>query len=169
MPGYKSEKIAFEAPADWEDRTIVAFAAPTVPGKFSPNVVLTKDTLKPGETLRAYSDKQIMELARRLEGFDLIESGDCTIAGTHGMEYRFSWKSEHAELQQHSVLFLAGNEVMTLTGTTTEVDAPQLERAMEHVMATMHFPSTPTYSPSGGGAGGAPPMAPSGGGGWSRS
>lgn len=167
MAGFRNEEISFEAPESWEDKTIVAFAAPAQPGKFSPNVVMTKDTLKPGESLRSYADRQIMELARRLEGFDLIESGDRVLAGLNALEYRFSWTSEHAELHQHTVMVAPSDRVLTFTGTATHEEEARLDEAMEELLATVKFPSQAApYDPSGspGGGGGWP--APTGGGGW---
>ena len=175
MAGYRNEQVVFEAPEGWEDKTIVAFAAPATPGKFSPNVVMTKDVLKPGETLRSYADRQIMELARRLEGFDLIESGERVVGGVNALEYRFSWTSEHAELHQHTVMLAPEGQVMTFTGTATHDEDENLDKAMEALLATVSFPAQPGYSPYGSG-GGAPPPATSGGGGgggggggWTRS
>jgi hypothetical protein len=169
MPGYRSEVIAFEAPDDWEDKTIVAFSAPPQPGKFSPNVVMTKDTLKSSETLRSYADRQIMELARRLEGFELVESGDRDVGGRPAMEYRFTWKSEHAELHQHSVILAVGTQILSFTGTAIHDDEGALEEAMQRVLGSVKYPAAmPGYSPTGG----APPPAPVGGGyspgGWER-
>lgn len=165
MAGFKNELVAFEAPKNWDDKTIVAFAAPATPGKFSANVVMTKDTLKPGESLRSYADRQIMELARRLEGFDLIESGERTVAGLPALEYRFSWTSEHAELHQHTVMFAPSEQVLTFTGTATHDDEATLDDAMEQLLATVTLPGQTGYSPSGSGGGWPPPAPPATGGG----
>lgn len=173
MAGFKNEDVTFEAPSGWEDKTIVAFAAPAQPGKFSPNVVMTKDAMKPGESLRSYADRQIMELARRLEGFDLLESGEREIGGIHALEYRFAWRSEHAELHQHTVMCAPGAQVLTFTGTATHADEAALDDAMEQLLATITFPraapvpAAPAppaggYNPAGSGGG----WSPSGGGGW---
>lgn len=168
MAGYRSDQVAFEAPESWEDKTIVAFAAPPTPGKFSPNVVMTKEALKSGESLRSYADRQIMELARRLEGFDLIESGERTVGGLNALEYRFSWTSEHAELHQHTVMVAPKDQVLTFTGTATHEDDASLDEAMVHLLSTISFPTAAPHSPYG--SGGGPPPAPAGGGGgWTRS
>ena len=161
MAGFRNELVGFEAPEGWDDKTIVAFAAPVEPGKFSPNVVMTKDKLKAGETLRSYADRQIMELARRLEGFDLMESGDRTLGGLPAMEYRFTWTSEHAELHQRSVMTASGSDVITFTGTSTHDEEAALDEAMDKLLATVTFPKQAGgYSPAGGGA--VPPPAPAG-------
>ena len=169
MAGFRNEQVAFEAPEGWEDKTIVAFAAPVSPGKFSPNIVMTKDVLKPGETLRSYADRQIMELARRLEGFDLVESGDRVVGGLTALEYRFTWTSEHAELHQHTVMLAPRERVMTFTGTATHEDDANLDAAMDQLLSTISFPEQPGYSPYGTGGGAPPPAAPAGGGGWTSS
>lgn len=164
MAGFKSEEVTFEAPSGWEDKTIVAFAAPAQPGKFSPNVVMTKDALKPGESLRSYADRQIMELARRLEGFDLLESGERDLGGLPALEYRFAWRSEHAELHQHTVMCAVADRVLTFTGTATHDDEATLDDAMEQLLATITFPkaSPAPFTPPA-------PAAPAGGGGWTPS
>lgn len=170
MAQFRNDLVAFEAPADWDDKTIVAFAAPVMPGKFSPNLVMTKDKLKPGETLRSYGDRQIMELARRLEGFDLVDSGERTLGGLPALEYRFSWISDVAQLHQHTVMTAAGDQILTFTGTAVREEEAVLDKAMEQTLSTVSFPHlTPGYSPYGNAAPvpPAPAPAPRGiGGGW---
>jgi hypothetical protein len=172
MVAFRSDEVTFEAPEGWEDKTIVAFAGPAKPGKFAPNVVMTKDKLKPGESLRSYADRQIMELARRLDGFDLIESGERTVAGVSALEYRFSWTSEHAELHQHTIMTAPADRVFTFTGTATHDEDAALDEAMETLLRTLAFPSGSAYSPAGTGPGFSPPAAGGrggGGGGWTPS
>jgi hypothetical protein len=166
MPGFRSEQVAFEAPDNWEDKTIVAFAAPATPGKFSPNIVMTKEPLKQGETLRNYADRQIMELARRLDGFDLIDSGDRTLGNLPALEYKFAWRSEHAELHQRTVLTAVVDTVFTFTGTATHADEAPLDEAMDQLLATVRFQAPAPYNPAGSSGGGYPPPS---GGGWAPS
>ena len=53
MSRYESRDVHFDIPRHWEDRTMVAFAAPPRPGQTTaPNVVMTRDLLAPGGIAR---------------------------------------------------------------------------------------------------------------------
>ena len=56
MPRHEQREISFDVPRHWEERTIVAFAAPKEPGRdggqaVAANLVMTHDTLRDRETL----------------------------------------------------------------------------------------------------------------------
>ena len=90
MARYESHDLSFDVPRDWVDRSVVAYAAPLPPGHaIAPNVVMTRDQLGPGETLRAYADRQLVELARRLDGFNLASRDERTFGASPAVELQF--------------------------------------------------------------------------------
>jgi len=93
MPRYEHPDVSFDVPRDWEDRSVAAFSAPLPPGKTTgPNVVLTRDKLEPGENLASYADRNLVELAQRLEKFSLVKRSDLTVSDLPAVELRFTWK-----------------------------------------------------------------------------
>src|SRR4051794_33673057 len=67
----KDLRLSF--PDEWHERTIVAVSAPPNDAwKVTPNFVVTRDLALEGESLEAYTDRQLIELAKRLEEFKLF-------------------------------------------------------------------------------------------------
>jgi hypothetical protein len=154
MPRYDHNGIAFDTPEDWIDRTIVAFGAPVEkPGSpNAPNIVMTQEMMRDGDTLRMQADRQLMDLAKHLHDFDILESRQTTVGGLPAIHMRFSWVSQLGGLEQSYTLVeravAAGRMVVVFTGTVRTEDAAKLRPVFSKVLESVRF------SPVG-----APPMA----------
>src|SRR6478672_4215595 len=105
MPRYEHADVSFDVPRDWEDRTVVAFAVPAQPGQPSAsNVVVTRDTLRAGEAIAGYADRQLAELAKRLDAFQLLYRKEVAVGGLPGAELRFLWRGRAGELDQRLMM-----------------------------------------------------------------
>src|SRR5438045_496355 len=63
VPRHQLGDVSIEVPRHWEDKTIVAFAAPARPGQTtSASFVMTRDSLGDADTLASYADRQLAEL-----------------------------------------------------------------------------------------------------------
>src|SRR5262249_13584715 len=81
-------------PRHWEDKTIVAFSAPSRPGQSTAaSFVMTRDQLTDSDTLASYADRQLAELSKRVDGFELIEKRDTQVAGARAVALRFTSKA----------------------------------------------------------------------------
>jgi hypothetical protein len=142
MSRYESRDITFDVPRHWEDRTMVAFAAPPRPGQATaPNVVMTRDLLGPEETLASYADKQLAELSKRLERFELLDKKERTLGGQAAIELHFSWAGSAGELEQRLAMALGRRRtVFCLNATAAKVDADQMNPLFERILATVRFP-----------------------------
>ena len=143
MPRYETPEVSFDAPNDWEDKTVVAFSAPPKPGAIVPNVVLTKDKLKAGETLQAYSDRTVVDMVKNLAGFKLIEKEERAIGEVVGVEIKFSWKGSSGKaILQHMVIAQSGGpNVVGLNVTCDLADAKKVEPIAQRILAS--FKVTP--------------------------
>lgn len=142
MPRYEHPDARFDVPRDWDDRTVVAFAAPEKPGQATnANLVMTRDKLAPGEDVRRYGDRQLVELARRLDGFQLHDRQETTISGQPAMELRFGWMGQSGPLEQR-LLFVAGRKpaVLSFTATMAKGEAPRLGRVFDRIFASLEIP-----------------------------
>jgi hypothetical protein len=145
MPRYQNADLNFEVPADWQDRTIVAFAAPAKPGRaLAPNLVLTRDPAGDKESVASYADRQLVEFAKRLEDFDLRDRRERTLGGLPAVEFEFTWHNTLGVLQQRQVCVLLGKRtVLNFTLSALQEDFPGLEPAFNTILAGVRFPEVP--------------------------
>jgi hypothetical protein len=101
MPSFQAKEFSFKAPQGWNDRSVVVFAKPPAekPGELSPNIVVTREVIKEGESLRVHADKQLLELGRQLENFDILESRSGKCGGLPSIFFRYRWASHVGELE----------------------------------------------------------------------
>ncbi|WP_437980741.1 DcrB-related protein [Sorangium sp. So ce117] len=145
MPRYENSDVSFDVPRDWEDRSIVAFAASPEPGQASTaSVVMTRDALAAGEDLRKYGDRQLMELAKRLEGFQLLARHERAVGDRPGLELRFAWRGQSGPLEQR-LLFVAGRRptVLSFTATLPRDEVERLDPMFDRIFASVRIAGSP--------------------------
>src|SRR4051794_16408832 len=97
MPRHEQRDITFDVPRHWDDKTIVAYGAPAAPGQaVAANLVMTRDALREGESLGRYADRQLAEMAKRLDGFELGRRDDLTVGGAAAVSIRFATRAKNA-------------------------------------------------------------------------
>jgi hypothetical protein len=138
MPRYEHADISFEVPRDWDDKSVGAFAAPQAPGQTTaPNVVCTRDKLMPGENLAGYADRNLVELAQRLEKFSL----QITVSELPAIEFRFTWKGGKGLVDQRLVMCATGKRlVLSITSTAPRGTGVDMEAIMNRVLSTVKIP-----------------------------
>src|SRR5262245_41877393 len=105
MPRHDQRDISFDVPRHWDDKTIVAYGAPPAPGQaVAANLVMTRDTLRDGESLGRYADRQLAELAKRLDGFALGRRDELTVGGAPAVSIRFASRGASGPLEQRLVV-----------------------------------------------------------------
>jgi hypothetical protein len=132
-------------PDDWNDRSITAYAGPVGPGeRVAPNIVVTRDVLGQNETLPAYTDRQLVQIAQKLAGFKLISRDEVVLSGFPAMEMRFSWVSDNGELEQHQ-LFVATSKrtIMSFVATASKRDFQRVKPLFASIYASVRFPGAP--------------------------
>jgi hypothetical protein len=144
MPRHNQGNVSFDVPRHWEDKTIVAFAAPARPGQStSASFVMTRDALGDADTLATYADRQLAELAQRVDGFELLDKQEATIAGARAFSLRFTSKALAGPLLQRLVLIEdKRRSVVCLTATAPRVDAAQLEPLFDRMLSSFRFSQT---------------------------
>ncbi|XXX73939.1 DcrB-related protein [Sorangium sp. So ce134] len=145
MPRYENSDVSFDVPRDWEDRSVVAFAAPPEPGQTAAaSVVMTRDALAAGEDFRRYGDRQLLELAKRLEGFQLLARHERAIGDRPGLELRFAWRGQSGPLEQR-LLFVPGRRptVLSFTATIPKDEAARLDPVFDRIFASVRIAGSP--------------------------
>jgi hypothetical protein len=139
---YEDKDIAITVPDHWEDRSIVAFSAPTDPKKpIVPNVVITREKPQPGETLDEYANRQLVQNARTVNQFKLLSHGRTTLGGAPAIEIGFTWRHEvlGVSLRQRQLIVQRGPRMLSLVLTATDEDQGALEAEFETILATVRM------------------------------
>lgn len=150
MPRHTQGNVSFEIPRHWDDKTIVAFAAPSRPGQStSASFVMTRDTLADADTLATYADRQLAELSQRTNGFELVDKRDTTISGARAVSLRFTSKALAGPLLQRLVIVEDKRRaVVCFTATAPKADAAQLEPLFDRMLSGIRFEApTPGEEP----------------------
>ena len=143
MARFEQRDVAFDVPRHWVDKTLYAFSAPAKKGQqAAASLVMTRDELEPGETLRAYGERQIAELAKRVDGFELVATEPTKLGGMNAVSIRFLAKAASGPLDQR--LLLVESQRRTLycfTTTSPKADADQNNPLFERILSTVRFPT----------------------------
>ena len=141
MTRYSTPDLSFEAPPGWLDRSVTVFAAP--PGDVAaggPNIVVTRDALGAGEALEGYSDRQLVELAKRLDQFTLRHRRAARVGGAPAVELAFDWRSPSGPVTQRLVTVAAPDgALLNLTVTAPAASAGDALAAFEAMVASARF------------------------------
>jgi hypothetical protein len=142
MPRHEQRDISFDVPRHWDDKTIVAYAAPPQAGQaIAANLVMTRDALKDGENLAQYADRQLAELAKRVDAFELIRREDLTLGGAPAVSVRFAARAAGGPLEQRLVVVEGRRRsVYCFTATTAKADADQNNPLFDRILGTIRFP-----------------------------
>jgi hypothetical protein len=145
MPRHEDRDITFDVPRHWDDKTIVAYAAPPAPGQaIAANLVMTRDTLRDGESLAGYADRQLTELAKRLDGFELTGRDDLLLGGAAAVALRFTARAAAGPLVQRLVVVEGRRRgVYCFTATSAKADAEQNDPLFDRMLATIRLPEAP--------------------------
>jgi hypothetical protein len=129
--------VQLAAPADWEDLSVITYAAPSTTG-FRTNLVVTAEPLPPREgdmqALQSFADAQILAFASSLAGHSHTAPQPCRVGEsgvTEGVEFRQTFLTTEGERIQQRLLFFAvrgsdATQVVTATLTASaneDVDA----------------------------------------------
>lgn len=141
MTQLECNPFSLEAPAGWQDRTIVAFVAPPQPGEVAAsNIVVTREVGRPGETIHAHVQRQILALAEELDDFEMHGSEDVRVAGRRAVQTRCTWSASTTVIEQ-TVVHVEREEgettVMTLTCTCSVEASPRVWPVFSDVLASL--------------------------------
>lgn len=141
MAKYNGRDVSFEIPNDWHDRTIAAFAAPLKPKQtVAPNFVLTRDVAPEQEASSTYADKQLVELAKRLEAFNLSERRDTLVGGLPAVDLIFSWRGANGTIKQRQTFVATGTgTVLTFVATALITEFSTMEPTFQAILDSIKF------------------------------
>jgi hypothetical protein len=142
MEAYEGKEVTFAVPDGWSDRSVVAFSPAQKSNTAGPSIVLTREALKKGDTLRTFAGRQMTELAKGLEHFTMRETRDMTVGGTTAHQYEFTWVGPNGPFFQQMTFAQCGQTVLLFTGTAPQSDAERLRKVFDKALASakLHEP-----------------------------
>jgi hypothetical protein len=141
MPRHQQGNVSFEVPRHWDDKTIVAFSAPPQKGQpTAASFVMNRDQLTGSDTLASYADRQLAELSKRVDGFELLEKREAQVGGARAVSLRFTSKALAGPLVQRLVIVEDRRRgVVCFTATSPAADAAQMEPLFDRMIAGVRF------------------------------
>ncbi len=139
MPRHTDPLISFDVPRDWENRSIIVYAAPSEQGhKGAANVVVSRDRLRDDEELVDYADRHLDDLEASMEGFFLSSSVEEQIGGRTAYTVAFASAGPEGPLAQRlSMVELGDRWVVCVTLTAEEREIEQLSPLFERIVASI--------------------------------
>lgn len=108
-----------EIPEGWEDKTIHVLSCPVGAKEPSASFSVTRSRMEEQTGLKAYIDKQLVEMAKLFPRFSMMSRDEVTVDGAEAEHLVFTWRSEKGGTlrQEQTVVMLPGEKVLVLTGT----------------------------------------------------
>jgi hypothetical protein len=108
-----------EIPEGWEDKTIHVLSCPVGAKEPGASFSVTRSQMEEKTALKAYIDKQLVEMAKIFPRFSMISRDEVTVDGAEAEHLVFTWRSEKGGTlrQEQTVVMLPGEKVLVLTGT----------------------------------------------------
>lgn len=126
-------------PEGYQDRTVNAFVASDTT---APSFNITRDVLKPDETLTAYIDRQISLMEKHLKGWKKVERGAVILGDNvlHGERVHASYLREGKRISQQQAVFITGDAhilvfTMSSAGNLTDTDNNLFENLLRSYRA----------------------------------
>ena len=139
---YNGSNFNIEMPDDWQDRSIITFAAPVSPNEFAPNVVVTKEKLDGGEmTVEEYSQMHFDITKNRIAGLEILQQKYTMLSGKPAVEIVQRFSAHELNLQQLQVFILTNAEICVITCTATVVNFPQYLPRFKKMLDSLRFDS----------------------------
>ena len=138
MARYDSSDLTFDVPREWQDKTIVAFAAPIGPlDKAAANVVMTREEAGPHVKIGEYADRHLGELAKKLDAFELLERKEGNLGGVPSIELKFQWKGGGGAVEQRLAFLRGKRRIYSFTTTSPLARAAELSSTFDRVLSSI--------------------------------
>jgi hypothetical protein len=121
---YELQEGSIALPQGFQDRTVNMFVlGASIPAPLS--ITISRDTLLPGEALKAYVDRQIKMLASKLRGYTLLGKKAVVLSTTapiDGVQIDAYYMTDGRPFYQRQAAFLIAPERAIIFSTTAQAD-----------------------------------------------
>ena len=116
---YQAIDFTIETPDEWEDRSIITFAAPSQIGEFAPNLVITRETVDVEMSVEEYAYRQFDIAQKEVAGLQIVSQENTNLSGKPAVEIVQRLSAHGLNLQQLQTFILLPAEICVITCTAT--------------------------------------------------
>jgi hypothetical protein len=119
MTRHAFDELAFDVPDGYTFLGVVRLRSEAGEG-FAPNMVVTRDRLRPEESLKTYVDRQLVELAKKLKRFVIRERHEVSVGGVASHEIVCTWQGMQGAVEQRLTIVPRASSVLTFTASAAK-------------------------------------------------
>ena len=116
---YQANDFTIETPDEWEDRSIITFAAPSQIGEFAANLVITRELVDIETSIEEYAYRQFDIAQKEVAGLQIVTQENTTVGGKPAVEIVQRLSAHGLNLQQLQTFILLNEEICIITCTAT--------------------------------------------------
>lgn len=116
---YRAKDFTISTPDEWEDRSIITFAAPSQIGEFAPNVVITREAVDSDMSIEEYASRQFDIAQQEVAGLQIINQQNTTLDNRPAVEIVQRLSAHGLNLQQLQTFILLQAEICVITCTAS--------------------------------------------------
>ena len=116
---YRANDFTIETPEEWEDRSIITFAAPSQIGEFALNLVITREAVDLEMSVEEYAYRQFDIAQQEVAGLQIVSQENTTLDGRPAVEIVQRLSAHGLNLQQLQTFILLQAEICIITCTAT--------------------------------------------------
>jgi hypothetical protein len=131
------EGVKLAVPPNWRRNAIVVFSNGQE-GEQGASVVVRRETLDPRITLQQYMDGLLVELARTLPDFALIDRRSRTLGGEPAVEFLYTMSARGVDYEQRQVCALdVPGSVLSIVVSATKKQARNFQDQWDQILASV--------------------------------
>lgn len=116
---FRGNNFSLDVPDDWQDSSIISFAAKVAPNEFAPNVVITREPIAPDASVEDFATGQFAVTQTKVEGLEIIERINFELDRKPAVQIVQKISAHGLYLQQLQTFILADAEIFIITCTAT--------------------------------------------------
>jgi hypothetical protein len=147
MKAYTLNEADIEVPEHWKDGTINAFMLPSSKDarEADASLVITRDADAESADVEKYADSQLVNAAKNLNRYRLIERRSSSISDEPAMEIDFTWITpERIEIRQRQAYVRHEDLFLIFTLTSRASDFARYEGVWEETIASVQLHNSST-------------------------
>lgn len=140
MKPHRLPMADLQVPEEWTDHSVHSFVAPPMDGAGSASFVITRDAATAGDDIGRYVDQHLVEAAKALRGYRVLETRRMIVGGRPSVERTYAWRTpENLAVRQRQVCLRHDQSFIVITMTAKEEDFRAHEPAWTNVMQSIRL------------------------------
>jgi hypothetical protein len=138
MPVYYIDEASLELDRSFKDETIQMLTSTNERGERT-GLVVVREVVAPGEALEGYVDRQLENIGKELNGYELLGRRAGVVDGVPSVEVRYRWLTAGELIFQQQAFVPHQSYVLTFTITSVFRAAEESARRFDHLLSTVRF------------------------------